>query len=210
MDNYLLVAIFALGLGATIQYFLGVKKNRWLGKTMSAQAETIFDPKETEYVNIGGAIGYNFSYKLRDPWKELKGTFTLFPRHSLLYMPFSLIIGGSDRFFLNLYTEKKLAGEGHIIEKSHFRRAKIDGIDEMAKEEIEKAGKTFYLCWRHGNLKEILVRTLDAMPDPSSLAHFCCFDNNKTFFLYLKPAKAKGEISDNLKAFMEICPQYFR
>ena len=210
MDNYLLIAIFAIGLGATIQYFLGVKKNRWLGKTMSAQAEKIFDPKETEYVNIGGAIGYNFTYKLRDPWKELKGTFTLFPRHSLLYMPISLAIGGSDRFFLNLYTDKKLAGEGHIVEKSHFRKAKIDGIDSMHKEEIEKAGKTFYLCWRNGDLKEALARTLDAMPDPDTLAHFCCFGGNKTFFLYLKPSKAKGEISANLKAFADICPQYFR
>ncbi|HWP68699.1 MAG TPA: hypothetical protein VN437_05305, partial [Rectinemataceae bacterium] len=80
----------------------------------------------------------------------------------------------------------------------------------MKKEEIEKAGKTFYLFWRHGDLKEALSRTLDAMPDPATLAHFCCFDDNKTFFLYLKPAKAKGEIFGNLKAFVDLCPQYFR
>lgn len=210
MNNYLLIAIFAIGIGATVQYFLGVKKNRWLGKTMSSQAENIFNPKETEYVNIGGAIGYNFAYKLRDPWKEAKGAFTLFPRHSLLYMPFSLIIGSSDRFYLNLFTDKKLAGEGHIIEKNHFRKAKIEGIADMKKVEVEKAGKTFYLFWRHGDLKEALSRTLDALPDPATLAHFCCFDDNKTFFLYLKPAKAKGEISGNLKAFVNLCPQYFR
>jgi hypothetical protein len=208
MDTLLLIAIIALGMGATVQYFLGVKKNRWLGKTMSAQAENVFAPKDTEYVNIGGAIGYNFVYKLRDPWKEMKGTFTLFPRHSLLYMPISLIIGGTDRFFLNLYTDKKLAGEGHIIEKNHLRKAKIEGIEDMKREEIEKAGKTFYILWRQGDLRDVLSRTLDAMPAPATLSHFCCYGDNKTFFIYLKPSK--GKISENLKAFMDMCPQYFR
>lgn len=208
MNNLLLIAISAIGIGATIQYFLGTKKNRLIGKGMSSQAEGVFSPKDSEYVNIGGSIGYNFAYKLREPWKEAKGTFTLFPRHSLLYMPMSLLIGSSDRFYLNLFTEKKLAGEGHIIEKAHLRKAKIDGIAEMNKEEIERAGKTFFLFWRHGDLKDILLRTLDAMPDPATLSHFCCFDGNKTFFIYLKPKK--GIISDNLKAFLDICAQYFR
>jgi len=208
MNDFLLFAIIFLGLSATIQYFFGVKKNRWLGKTMSAQAEQVFEPKETEYVNIGGAIGYNFTYKLREPWKEVKGTFTLFPRHSLLYMPISLLIGSSDRYYLNLFTSRKLAGEGHIIEKKHLGKAKIEGIEEMHKEEIQRNGITFYLFWRHAELKEALLKTLDAMPDPAFLAHFCCFDENKTFFLYLKPPK--GNIAGNLKAFMQTCPQYFR
>jgi len=208
MNNFLLFAITILGLGATIQYYFGVKKNRWLGKTMSIQAENLLGPKDTEYVNIGGAIGYNFTYKLREPWREIKGTFTLFPRHSLLYMPISLVIGGSDRYFLNLYTDKKLAGEGHIIEKKHLRRAKIEGLEEMQGERLERAGRTFFLYWRYADLKETLLQTLDAMPAPSSLSHFCCYRDNKTFFLYLKPTK--GSISDNLKAFMDQCPHYFR
>jgi len=208
MNDFLLFAIIFLGLSATIQYFFGVKKNRWLGKTMSAHAEKVFEPKETEYVNIGGAIGYNFTYKLREPWKEVKGTFTLFPRHSLLYMPISLLIGSTDRYYLNLFTSRKLAGEGHVIEEKHLRKAKIAGMEEMQKEEIQRNGATFYLLWRHAELKEALLKTLDAMPDPASLAHFCCFDENKTFFLYLKPSK--GNIAGNLKAFMHACPQYFR
>jgi len=93
MNNFLFFAIFALGVVATIQYFLGVKKNRWMGKNLSSQAEGILKPKDTDYVNIGGAICYNFAYKLKEPWKNAKGTFTLFPRHSLLYMPISLVVG---------------------------------------------------------------------------------------------------------------------
>lgn len=207
MNPYFLFAICLLGLGATVQYFFGVKKNRWLGKTMSIQAENFLNPKETNYVNIGGAIGYNFTYKLRDPWKEMKGTFTLFPRHSLLYMPISMIIGGADRFFLNLYTGRRLTGEGHIIERGHLKRAKIDEIDQMHVEQVERAGKTFFLYWRYGDLKNRLMQTLEAMPDPASLQHFCCYRGNKTFFLYLKPKN--GAIEENLKTFMDQCPHYF-
>jgi hypothetical protein len=46
------------------------------------------------------------------------------------------------------------------------------------------------------------------MPDLASLSHFCCYRDNRTFFLYLKPHK--GRIAGNLKAFIEQCPRYFR
>ena len=208
METLLVVAISALGIAATLRYFFGVKKNRWLGKKMSSQAESVFAPKDSEYVNIGGAIGYNFTYKLRDPWKEMKGTFTLFPRHSLIYMPISLLIGGADRFFANLYCEKKLAGEGHIVEARHFRRAKIEGLESMRKQEVSKAGRTFVLLWRHGDLESALRRTLDQFPNPSILSHFCCFSETKSFFIYFKPKS--GEIEADLKAFVQAAPEYFR
>ena len=209
MNNiYLLIAIGALGVGATIQYFIGVKKNKWLGKRITAQIEDILHPKESHYVNIGGAIGYNFTYKLREPWKDAKGTITFFPRHSLLYIPLSMLIGGSDRFFINIFTDKKLAGEGHIVEKSHLRRAKIDAIQDMNREEIKTGGKTFILLWKQESIKKALLATLAKMPEQNNLTHFCCFAENKTFFLYLKPQQ--GEITENFKFFVENCSEYFR
>jgi hypothetical protein len=208
MNTYLLIAIGALGVGATVQYFLGVKKNKWLGKRIAAQVEDLLHPKESQYVNIGGAIGYNFTYKLREPWKDAKGTITFFPRHSLLYMPLSLVMGGSDRFFINVFTDKKLAGEGHIVEKGHLRRAKIDGIQDMSREEIKAGGKTFILLWKHEAIKKALIKTLEKMPEKGSLAHFCCFADNKTFFLYLKPQM--GEITENFQFFVDNCSEYFR
>ncbi len=186
METVYLIPLLLLGIAGSAQYYLGTKKNKWLGKQMSIQAERVLSPKETEYVNIGGVIGYNFVYKLRDAWKEAKGSFT----------------------FINLFTTKKLAGEGHIIEKGHLSRAKIDGVERMEREEIAYAGKTFILLWRNGDLKSALKRTLEALPEPATLSHFCCYDDNKTFFLYLKPVK--GAIEANLKKFLELCPEYFR
>lgn len=209
MDTPYLIPLLLLGAAGSAQYILGSKKNRWLGKQMSAQTERVLSPKDAEYVNIGGVLGYNFVYKLRDPWKEAKGSFIFIPRHSLLYLPFSYyLIGNRDRLYINLFTDKRLAGEGHIIEKGHLARAKIDGIAQMRREEVILAGKTFVFLWRQNELLPVLKRTLEAMPDPSTLAHFCCFGDNKTFYLFLKPKK--GAIEDNLKKFLELCPEYFR
>lgn len=208
MNTFFIIGIGALGVGATIQYFLGMKKNRWLSGRLSSQAEEVFHPANTEYVNIGGTIGYNFTYRLREPWRNAKGTFTFFPRHSLLYMPISLVIGGSDRYYVNIFTEKRLLGEGHIVEKKHLRRAKIDDLDQMQREEIQQGGKSFVLLWRHADLREKLAKTLAAMPDVSILTHFCCYDDNKTFFLYLKPKK--GEIAASLKKFEELAGDFFK
>jgi hypothetical protein len=209
MTTTYFIPLLLLGAAGSAQYILGSKKNRWLGKQMSIQAERVLNPKDKEYVNIGGVLGHHFVYKLREPWKEAKGTFIMIPRHSLLYVPVSyFLIGNRDRFYVNLYTEKKLVGEGHIIEKGHLRRAKIDGLAEMRREEVAAGGKTFVLLWRKDEELAALKRTLKALPDPSTLAHFCCFGENKNLYLFLKPHK--GEIEANLRKFLDICPEFFR
>ncbi|HEY9054442.1 MAG TPA: hypothetical protein VIO60_06460 [Rectinemataceae bacterium] len=208
MEVKYLIPLLILGAAGTTQYYLGSRQNRWMGKRISTQAEEILNPKDTEYVNIGGVIGYNFVYRLREPWKEAKGSFTFLPRHSMLYLPISYLIGSRDRFFLNLFTDRRLAGEGHIVEKRHLGRAKIDGVESMKRMEVSKGKKRFVLLYKEEGLKSALLKTLEAMADSDSLAHFCCYADNKTFFLFLKPRK--GMVEDNLKTFLQICPEYFR
>jgi hypothetical protein len=109
---------------------------------------------------------------------------------------------------MNIFTDKKLISEGHIIEKNHLKHAKIDGEWSMSKEEVARGGKTFVLLWRQEAILSTLKRTFETFPEPESLTHFCCFDDNKTFFIYLKPFK--GEIENNLKHFLSVCPEYFK
>ena len=208
MNVAYLIPLLLLGAAGSLQYFLGTKKNRWLGHRMSQQSEKLLKPKDTEYINIGGAIGYHFKYKLRDPWSSAKGSYTFIPRLSLLYVPFTYMMGNRDRFVMNIFTDKKLIGEGHIIEKNHLKHAKIDGEWSMSKEEVARGGKTFVLLWRQEAILSTLKRTFETFPEPESLTHFCCFDDNKTFFIYLKPFK--GEIENNLKHFLSVCPEYFK
>ena len=93
MNPFLLAGIIALAIAATGAYFFGRRKNKALAGIMSKEAEKVLHAKSTEYVNIGGSIGYNFTYKLPEPWTEAKGTMTFMPRQSLLYVPFSYLIG---------------------------------------------------------------------------------------------------------------------
>lgn len=202
MNPYLLSALVILALAATAQYYLGTKKNRVIAAAISKGAEEVLKPTMTNYVNIGGAIGHNFSYSLSGGvWTSAKGTMTLCPRHSLLYLPFSRLLGfGVDRFFINLFTKKKLRGEGHVLCAGELKRAKIDGLAEMERREVEAAGKRFVLLWRGADLSGELEALLRAMPDPKRLRHFCAYADNKTFFLKTYPAA--GNVRDDLKALL--------
>lgn len=202
MNPYLLVALVILALAATAQYFVGTKRNRVIASAMAKGAEEVLKPTMTNYVNIGGAIGHNFSYALgKGDWTSAKGTMTLSPRHSLLYLPVSRLLGlGVDRFYLNLFTKRKLRGEGHIVEAKELRRARIEGIEAMSRAEAEAGGRRFVLLWRGADLKPELEAVLAALPDPSRLRHFCAYADNKTFFLRSCPRA--GDVKGDLAAIL--------
>ncbi len=209
MNPYLLSALVVLALAATGQYFLGTKRNRAIAATISKGAEEVLKPKMTNYVNIGGAIGHNFTYSLAwGHWTNAKGTMTLSPRHSLLYLPVSRILGlGVDRFYLSLFTKKKLRGEGHVVLDKELRRARISGIEDMERREVEAGGRRFVLLWRGDDLSEALEATLTALPEPARLRHFCCYGENKTFFLKTHPVK--GEVAADLRALLPRLESFF-
>jgi hypothetical protein len=207
MNPYLITALVILALAATAQYFMGMKKNRWIASQISKGTEEALRPSSTNYVNIGSTIGYNFAYVLVGEWASAKGTFTLSPRHSLLYLPFSRILGISDRFFINVFTKKKLKGEGHIVEASYLRRAKIQGVDSMERREKAVGGKRFILLWKGPDvIASELESLLDGMPDPSRLRHFCSYADNKTFFLHILPRA--GEVKGYLDEMMNRLPRF--
>jgi hypothetical protein len=201
-----LTAIIILAAVATGAYFYGMKKNRWVVGRLSQDLEEVLKPVSTNYVNIGGAIGYNLAYALPAPFSNAKGTITLSPRHSLLYLPFSILIGVRDRFFINIFTKKKLRGEGHIIEASYLRKAKIDGMDSMQRQDTSKDNKDFVLLWRGADLSSDLEKLLQALPDASRIKHFCAYPETKTFFIYANPLK--GQTKDNLEAIFKRLPGF--
>ncbi|GAB1455442.1 hypothetical protein MASR2M48_07490 [Spirochaetota bacterium] len=97
---------------------------------------------------IGGTIGYNFAYSLSGDWTRAKGTFTLNARHSLLYLPISLLLGIRDRFFVNIFTKNKFKGEAHAVAASYLGKAHIDGVDAMQRRDVRIGEHTFALLWR--------------------------------------------------------------
>ena len=202
MPHYLL-PIIVLALITTLGYFRGRKKNRWIAGWIGKECEKALKPKKTEYVNIGGTIGYNFTYSLMHPLKNAKGTFTLLPRQSVLYFPISLLISRHDRFYLHIYASIRLLGEGHIIKESYLpkMRVKIAGIDSMKRDVMIRSNQRYVILWRQSVLEQPLKRLLNEFSYPEDVLHFCTYKDTKVFFLHMIPRK--DHIASHLKAFIK-------
>jgi hypothetical protein len=200
-----------LAIAIVFAYFRGRKKNAWISGWIASETEQALNPTEQNYVNIGGTIGYNFKYKLKKPYSRAKGTFTLLPRQSLLYMPISLLISKHDRYYLNIFTKEKLLGEGHIISDDYINRMRtsIKGIERMDKKIVDtENGKKFMLLWANHRLEKPLENMLNKISNKDLLKHFCCYGDNKTFFVHMKPKKdaikqTLEEVKNNLNIFFD-------
>lgn len=189
MNQYLLFGIVALAIAATGAYFFGVRKNRALAAAYSAECEGALRPKDRDYVNIGGAIGFQLTYRLGEPWTEAKGTITLAARQSLLYLPVSLLLGMRDRFAINVFTARAMRGEGHLLSASWERAhgASIEGRDRMKRETLDAGGKHFVILYDHDDLAPFLKTLAENLPQAERFRHFCWYGQNKTVFLHLAP-----------------------
>ncbi len=191
--NQWIIPLIALALITTLGYFQGRKKNRWISGWIARESEEALKPKDTTYTNFGGTIGYNFVYRMERPFREGKGTFTLLPRQSILYFPISLLIARHDRYYLNLFIQGKLLGEGHIVSSGYHRKARktILGVESMESDEVFKDNRRYILFWKEKGMGDRLRKFLDRIAHEELLIHFCCYGDNKTFFFYLKPEKGK-------------------
>jgi hypothetical protein len=209
MNPVLLAGIIALAIAATGAYFFGRRKNRALAGMMSKDAEMVLHAKSTEYINIGGSIGYNFIYKLAEPWTEAKGTMTFIPRQSLLYMPFSWLIGARDRFYINLYTKRKLIGEGHLLSLAYYRKngGVIENKDSLTMEEYWAGSSQIVLLYENASMARALKSLADGMSGIERLRHFCVYPANKTVFLFLHPVA--GVVAPVLQSLVSRLDMFF-
>lgn len=201
--------IILLALVSTAGYFRGRKKNKWISGWIGKELEELLKPRDTSYVNIGGTIGYNFVLKLKPPFTEAKGTFTLLPRQSILYFPISLLISRYDRFYMNLFYTGKLLGEGHIVSSDYYRKMRIPiaGEDKLKKDRVFTGGREYLLFWNSPKLGEKLRVYLYSMENPTGLKHFCCYGDNNNFFLFLA-LKKREDFSSALQAFYKALPSF--
>lgn len=206
MSPGLVTGLVLLAIAATLGFFRGTRKNRLLAASVARQLEEVLRPTSTEYVNIGGSIGHNFTYALSGEWTRARGTFTLSPRHSLLYLPLSRLLGMRDRLFLNVFTERPFRGEGHVVRTGDLRAAAIEGAERMERRELEVAGLRFTLLWRGAELSADLEGLLRTMPAPSRLRHFCAYPGTGTFFLRTDPVD--GAVAEDVAAALRAAPAF--
>lgn len=131
MSSALLPLLFissAVGLG--YGFMRGQRRNRMIAAEIAHSLEEFYHPEEKRYVNIGGVVGYHIFYRLGGQLKSLVGTLTLLPRHAVLYLPISRLLGRRDQLRLTLHTRAVPFGEGHIADPKAFEQGLLFLKDE--------------------------------------------------------------------------------
>ena len=127
----LLLVIVAIAVVLGFGWYRGAKENTAVLLFATRALENAFSPRDTEYTNIGGTVGYNFVYTLADPFRRLEGTLTTLPRHALLYLPISeWILKREDLLLFTVYYDRLPPGIGHIAESGRLRRGNIPVQDQ--------------------------------------------------------------------------------
>jgi len=107
--------------------------------------EEIVNPKDKEYIWIGGYVGFRAYYKVRENnIDKFEYTLTLLPRQSILYFPISKLINRHDKIYLVIHPYSKIKREAHLIQKGYYRiKPKIEDEEMLKKEIIEVNGKKY-------------------------------------------------------------------
>ena len=124
VGSFLKEHAFVIVLGVTavilVQYLFGRRANLNLAKRIGAMLEETFQPEDKVYTWIGGLTGFRADFELSEGG-TLEATLLMRPRHSLLYLPISLLLFGKDRLFVAVEGLRLGSGEAHVIVESPRR-----------------------------------------------------------------------------------------
>lgn len=170
MDPLLLlfIAIAAL-LG--LKWHRGGRQNVAMIVATTDVMERVFVPLDTTYVNIGGFVGYNFTYTLSPPFKRLEGTITTLPRHALLYLPLSRrLFHREDQLLFTLYCSELRTGQGHIIQAERYRHGAValEDADELEQTTVERRSGPFLILWRNPLIRDRLLEMLGQLSETAT------------------------------------------
>jgi hypothetical protein len=174
-------------------YRTGLARNRRLIVDTCRMTERVFQPIDTSYTNIGGVIGYNIAFKLVSPFISLEGVVTTSPRHTILYLPISRLLGRSDTLILSVAVESLPAGEAHLVAVQPYSlgRIQLDDTDDMRMTPI---GDGTFAILSYNDIQESRMRALFAdLTDPSPLVHLGFYGKTGCFSIVVNPASPQTE-----------------
>ncbi|MDQ7031142.1 MAG: hypothetical protein Q9M37_00275 [Desulfonauticus sp.] len=202
LESHIFYLLIIIAVFTSLIFIRGSKKNKKLSKIISKELEESINPKITEYINIGGLIGYHANYELEDCFYKIKCTFTLLPRHTLVYFPVSLILSKYDRLYVVIFSKNELKGEAHLIRKNiaNSPHHKIKNTS-LQKETYKISNIVFFIYYQNESAKEFIKKCIQGL-DMNYILHISAYPKNKNFYLYMKAVP--GNIAVNLKKFFGI------
>lgn len=201
-----LVAGLVLGAAVIgIAFFHGRRRNRAIAVRTAREIESALEPLDTTYTWIGGLIGFHARYEVAG-LEKARATCTLLPRHALLYLPLSLLMGRGDRAHVTLYLETDFEGEAHVISAAHLRSplVHIEGRERMQERAREEGGTRFVLLATDPRLMDGMMRLLDRIRETGhvrSIRHLAFVPDLST--LYAQVVPADGVVEELTRLLMD-------
>lgn len=179
---------------------------RW-GRTANQRlVRAVFDPllaalkaRDQEFTNIGGLTGYHATIRPGNLSlvKEVKGTLTLLPRQSLLYVPIALLFGRRDRLVMAFALNKRgraLSGEGHLIRPA-FEKRPGNHIENAAlsSDDLDWGGETVRRYWSDDQTRARLEAFAARLESPGIIQHIALVPEQDRVWVVLAPRRGQIE-----------------
>ena len=201
-SEIILLLVVLCGL-TTLQFFKGRKVNLALMSIFSHELENGIKPIDKLYTWLGGYIGFKAEYDTSEEMLDkVEATLTLLPRHSLFYLPITLLVTKRDRLYLVFNVKKKLLNEAHIIEKRYRRTRKIEGEEAFDVEEISVGKKKYEVLYEKSSVAKTLITWFNSLEDPSLIKHIAIVPKTNVVYVFMKPKS--GLVEDYVKKVMDM------
>lgn len=187
---------------------VGSRTNLRLARQFAGILEAAFRPTDKQYTNIGGVVGYHFQFETGTALGKIRGTMTFLPRHTVLYLPFSLLAGRQDRLSIVMHQGASPPGQGHVIDARHHRNGwlPIEDEENMNRTAVTQNGRDFVVLWYNPLVRDRLTSALRRFPDPAGLRHFAYNGADRRYLLEVQPRRAT--LGTTLAFLISFIPQF--
>ncbi|MCD6420717.1 MAG: hypothetical protein J7L41_08425 [Synergistetes bacterium] len=189
MNNVVMIML-VLGAVVTLQFFKGRKINLMIMEHYAKKFEKLLRPKDQLYTWLGGYIGFRVNYEIdSETLEKIEMTLTLLPRHSVLYMPVSLITARHDKLYVVFRPKRKVRTDIQIIRKGYYIfKPRIEEEPYLQKEVLEVNGKKFTIMYRERKEFDRFFKRIKDIFDMARVIHIALVSRTNVLYVFLRPS----------------------
>jgi len=192
VTSWLFPLLVALAIVATVQYFLGRRKNLILMREYADAIEHALKPIDKTYTWVGGYIGFKAEYKVeQEVVKTVKATLHLKPRLSLFYYPIAKLTMRHDKLYVVMETSKDIAGEAHLIQKGQYRVIPpgIQDVEKFHKKHVKLGDREFEMLYQDGKGERQLLPWAQSLKvDFKKIKHLSFTSSTNVIYAFIEPS----------------------